>query len=249
MPDASKAMGRPITGSGGWLTGALIPLKKTVDVTVVNVSETVNSTFRRQADGVNYIVLSVDNSRNLLEKEILDCAPDIVHIFGTEYMNNLNVADICREKGIKYVISIQGIISVYAQHYLDGVDKKYCKVNPIVKLMKTIFAADSMAMGKMNFENHGTEETKTFSKCENVIGRTQWDKDCITAINPRTNYYHVNENLRNVFYTDEKWNWENCTKHTIFLGSAAYPIKGVHQILPSIANLKKKYPDLNSYQI
>ena len=75
------------------------------------------------------------------------------------------------------------------------------------------------------------------------IGRTKWDESQLAAFNPSAHYFHGEELLRSDFYTKE-WDLNKCTRHRIFISSAAYPIKGFHILLKAVAILKIKYPNI-----
>lgn len=46
---------------------------------------------------------------------------------------------------------------------------------------------------------------------KHVIGRTDWVRACIEAINPDIQYHFCNEILRDRFYEEAgSWKYENC---------------------------------------
>lgn len=79
-----------------------------------------------------------------------------------------------------------------------------------------------------------------------MIGRTDWDRECVKKINADARYYFCNETLRGEFYSGE-WSFEGCEKHSIFVGSCDYPVKGFHRLLSVLPELLKKYPDIKVY--
>ena len=76
-----------------------------------------------------------------------------------------------------------------------------------------------------------------------VIGRTEWDKTHISLINPDIEYYVGNETMRPLFYTN-RWAYEKCEPHTIFVTQGLVPYKGFHQMLKALAIVKKAFPDV-----
>ena len=249
MPEAAKAIGLTQTNFGGWLVGAAQLLKKQdVDLTIVTVSILTKRKTHVNVDGIEYYVLP---SRCDYQTEIWDIIqtvqPDLIHIHGTEYDFNTQLIHICSKHNIKSVVSLQGLMCACAEHYMDGIPSKYNQVNPFLRLMSKIYYADSIAMEQRRFAEQGKIEIEALKKVQNVIGRTTWDKEMALSINPNLTYFHVNESLRPEFYTGERWDYNKCEKHSIFISQASYPIKGLHMLLGILPKLIEEYPDLQVY--
>lgn len=250
MPAASEILGFKSSGGGGWLIGqASFLVKENVDLHIMTVSDKVSHKTTVSADGITYIILPVcDDIETSFREVITEVSPALVHIFGTEYEYNTRLIILCAQQNIKHVASLQGVMFDYAKHYKDGLPQnRFNKVNPILRFMKKVFMSDSIALGQQQFAAQGKKELAALRLCKNVIGRTHWDKALALEANPDIRYFHVNENLRDEFYNSEKWSWDNCTKHTILISQGFYPIKGFHQFLPALAEIKKLYPDVQVY--
>ncbi|MBQ7290383.1 MAG: glycosyltransferase [Clostridia bacterium] len=171
---------------------------------------------------------------------------DVIHIMGTEFFHSLAAFHAMNELGLngRTVISIQGLVSFCAKHYDYGVPKKYCYGFSIQEIYNGF---SSINKRKEEFEARGVFETRLLSECKNVIGRTNWDKRCTRLINPDIQYYHNGENLRSSFYSEERWNIENCEKYSIFVSQATYPLKGLHHVLSILPDIVKKYPETKLY--
>ena len=250
MPDAAKALGLKSTENGSWLLGqAPLLAEAGVDLHIVNVTSAVTEKKVIHANNITYILMpSSSYSISAVADTIAETAPDLVHVFGTEYRYNTDFLIYCAQNDIKHVVSLQSVVFDYAKHYKDGLpENKFNKVNPLLRFMKKVFMADSIALGQQQFEKQGKEEIKALKLAKNVIGRTHWDKALALETNPDIRYFHVNENLRDAFYEAEKWSWDNCNKHTIVISQGFYPIKGFHQFLPALAKIKELYPDVKVY--
>lgn len=59
-------------------------------------------------------------------QELLAFQPEVIHIWGSEYGHTLAMVRLCRELGLleHTVVSIQGLCSVYAPHYAEGVPEQ-----------------------------------------------------------------------------------------------------------------------------
>lgn len=165
--------------------------------------------------------------------------PDIIHIWGTEYPHSLEMVMAAQKLGCisKVVISLQGLCSEYEKVYEAGLPK----VLHSFKTLKEIIRKNDIRSCRKVFWIKGQNEIKALSMAKNVIGRTQWDKDCALKINDSLKYYKCNENLRRDFYSGEKWSIGNCIPQSVFVSQASYPIKGFHQLLKAAKILKKEY--------
>jgi len=141
----------------------------------------------------------------------------------------------------KYVISMQGLIGVYARYYYAGLTAK-----DIIKhiTIRDILRRDTVFHGKNNYTERGIYEQEYFKRTENVIGRTTWDHAHAKVINATATYHQCNEILRKSFYDAPKWDCNKKNKYSIFLSQASYPIKGLHQVLKAIALIAKKFPQI-----
>lgn len=245
MPAAAQAMGIKQPNVGGWLTGAEQALRGTdVKLSIMTVTNLVREEKTIQSDRTCYLLLPPKNTEMHFADVIRRIQPDVVHIFGTEYSYNTQLVHICRQLGVKHVVSLQGIMYQYAKHYDDGLPDRFKRVNPAVKLMRKLYYADSIALEKQRFVRQGELEIAALKEAGAVIGRTEWDRKSALSVNPELLYYHVNENLRDAFYTGECWQYLRCAPHTIFVSQAFYPIKGFHMLLKAMPALIRRYPDL-----
>lgn len=246
MPDAAKAIGFKQTNFGGWLVGAANMLKQEdIQLTIVTVSYLTKRTEHVNVNGIEYYVLpSGCDYRKEIWDIIQTVQPELIHIHGTEYEFNTQLIHLCKEHGIKSVVSLQGIMFVCAEHYMDGMPEKYNSVNPMRRILQILYYAEILAQTKEGFCLQGEKEKLALKEAEYVIGRTTWDRETALSVNPDLKYFHVNENLRPEFYTGETWSYDDCQKHMIFISQASYPIKGLHMLLPVLPELIQKYPDL-----
>lgn len=248
MPNAAKALGIAPTNAGGWLTGAAEGLQKEkIQLLVMTATGLVKEATRINDGVITYILVPAKGYETHFEAVICTEKPDLVHINGTEYAYNTYLIRLCDNLGLKHVVSLQGLVYQCAKHYDDGLPERYKKVNPLLKLMKKLYAADSIALEKKRFAEQGEREIEALKVAGAVIGRTAWDKASVLEINPELEYYHVNESLRDAFYTEETWQYCSCEKHSIFISQASYPIKGIHMLLSALPAIIQKYPDLKVY--
>lgn len=167
-----------------------------------------------------------------------DFKPDIVHIFGTEYPHTLAMVK-AFGKPEQILIGIQGLCSLYAKGYLEGIPEEIAKKATFRDWLKK----DDLIRQQKKFVRRGEYEIEALKGCANITGRTKWDKTAANTFQPNAEYYPMNETLRSNFY-GFNWNYETCKKHSIFVSQGDYPIKGFHYMLRALPLIRKVYPDV-----
>ena len=173
-------------------------------------------------------------------EELKQFSPDVIHIWGTEYGHTLAMVNAAEKAGLlnRCVISIQGLCSIYAGHYAEGVPFEVQRKATLRDLIRR----DNILQQQKKFALRGELEVKALQKVRHVIGRTDWDEACTRRINPDVRYHFCNETLRDAFY-EGQWSYETCRRHRIFAPSCLYPIKGFHYVMEAFAQVLKAYPD------
>lgn len=251
FPVLCKYIGIVPSVSGGWMEASAKNLIKNDQIklsvaTVYNGKEFVDIIL----DGVRYFLLPLKGKNNFKYHKELEyywrqikklSNPDLVHIHGTEFPHGLAYIHSCGNKNT--VISIQGLISVIAQHYTAGLTKTEVYSNIT---LRDILRLDSIFNQQKNFFHRGLYEKEYISSVRHIIGRTSWDKAHIWRINPKAIYHHCNETLRAEFYK-HVWNYSDCEKYSIFLSQGGYPIKGLHVLLDALDLVRTYYPATKLY--
>lgn len=172
---------------------------------------------------------------------IEDFKPDVIHVFGTEYGHTLAVCKACDDKQ-RLLVGIQGLCSVYARHYFDGLPGDVIEGTTLRDSLKK----DNIKEQQKKFEIRGDFEIEALKLTGNVTGRTDWDKYHTGEINPLAEYHFMNETLRSNFY-EGSWKYEDCEEYSIFVSQGDYPIKGLHILLEVLGEIKNKYPKVKVY--
>jgi glycosyltransferase involved in cell wall biosynthesis len=167
--------------------------------------------------------------------------PDIVHIHGSEYPHSLAYVKACGSSNV--VVSIQGLINIYAKYYLGGISEKEIKKH---RTIRDILRKDSLLQQQKKMENRGNYEIELLKNVQHIIGRTSWDLSNTWSINPKATYHFCNETLRPTFY-EKQWEFENCKKYSIFLSQAHYPIKGIQQLIQALPIVLEQFPQTKVY--
>ena len=166
--------------------------------------------------------------------------PDVIHIWGTEYAHSLAMMKAAEAEGLrdKCVISIQGLVSICASHFVEGIPAWLVRSSTFRDLVRR----DNLRRQIMRFSQRGVFEQQALKLSSHIIGRTEWDRACASQIAPEAAYHFCNETLRAPFY-DGAWTYDGCQKHRIFASSCVYPVKGFHYLLEAFVQVLERYPD------
>lgn len=254
LPKIAEQIGVKASVNEGWLVGMsenLLSGKFNISLTVACSQSVFAHTVTGHVSRYDYRAYYEKNKnvfdpnlKNEIVHIIKEIDPDVVHIMGTEYQHAYSIMCAIAECDLlcRTVVSIQGLVSVYAKHYAQMLDGK-------LKLKKTIrdlLKNEGMHKSYEELHRRGEYEEKTIKLCKHVIGRTDWDKACTTLLNPEAKYYFNNEVLRPEFYEGE-WTLKNCERRSIFFSQVTNPLKGFHDMLFALSIIKRKYPDVKLY--
>ena len=235
-----------LRASGGWMLGASEALLQHggVELYVATVSPKVSELTRLQGEKITYYLLPLGKGNQRINKEYepywkrvqTEVQPDVVHIHGTEYSQGYSYMTACGADNV--VISIQGLTSAYYYYYYGMTKCDIFRNLTVRDLLK-----GTVIKGQRDFKRRSKYEIAAIKLARHIIGRTSWDKARVWALNPDAQYHFCNETLRPEFYDGLKWDYDSCTKHSIFVSQASYPIKGLHQLLRAMPLILQHYPD------
>ena len=242
FPDVALKIGAPISYAGGWLLGASEELKKHSDISLVilSPSDCVDEITALEHGEIQYIVIPKHNyveSFNTIKNQL---KPSIVHVFGTEMPHTWDVFKIFSP--CEVVISIQGIVSEYAFYYYADLPNYVIKRKGIYEFI----TGDSLINQKSNFRKRGRKERNVIKEAKYIIGRTEWDHAVVQTINPNIIYLECNETLRSSFYRFQ-WNLIDVERYSIFISQGSYPIKGLHNAILGLIEIRKEFKDAKLY--
>ncbi len=251
-PEASILINEKPTFTGGWLTSAAIALseKRNVKLFISFPKKGINNIKFIQGKKIEYYSFPpveykesrlIENN-DYLGKVLEKVKPDLIHIFGTENAHSLSMVNTSKRKNIKALISIQGLVSIIARHYMAGLPINIQKKFTFRDLVKQ----DNLTQQQSKFFKRGTLEIEALKKTDYIEGRTNWDKACAAQINPNAKYYTCNHILRESFYKN-RWHINSCVKNSIFISQGYYPIKGLHFMLEAMPMILKRYPETKLY--
>ncbi|MEJ7560443.1 MAG: glycosyltransferase family 4 protein [Pedobacter sp.] len=246
FPDVCNSLGIAIPAVGGWMYASALGLMQTnpeIRLTVVALYGGKTVVQITDYDISYYLVPNNGENQHynpMLEDYFINIynsvKPDIVHIHGSEYPHSLAWVKACGNLNV--VVSIQGLVSVYAEFFLGGIPEKIIKKHITIR---DILRSDSLFQQQTRMRERGLYERQLIKSSGYIIGRTSWDKSHSLAINPNISYHFCNETLRPMFYK-KKWDFDECLEFSIFLSQAHYPIKGIQQIIKALPIILRRFP-------
>ena len=248
----AKHLGKPTVPIGGWLSGMFDMLLSDQTNKIIVCFPDSYIYDGKIDDQIKYYSFYKPSQRyersteNRIVEILIKETPDVIHIHGTEFPHCLATINAAKKQGFLKctVISIQGIISFYAEHFFANLPKKVIYGHTIKELIKK----DNVYNQKKAFQKKGVYEIESIKNCKYIIGRTNWDKSCAKSYSSNVTYFHCDEILREEFYLFENgWKYDQCEKHSIFVSQSGYPIKGFHYVIKALKLLRNKYPDAVLY--
>ena len=255
IPALCERAGLPVQVKEGWIDGLYNSIMELVKEKSLDLKLSIafpqfarKETIEGELDGNSFYGFYKEedkpykyneNVEERLRQIVSRVNPDVVHIAGTEYDH---AAAMVRAFGKpeRTVVSIQGLTSVYARHYMADlpISVRYGFT------FRDILKVDNLFFDRKKYYKRGALEKETIRGAANVIGRTDWDNICTRLINPDSKYYYCSEILRSCFYDKSRWSLDGCDRHTIFVSQGYYPIKGLHYMLEALDDIRKFYPDV-----
>ena len=251
FPPLCEYLGEQAPAHCGWMyASAKAMLKEIPEVSLGVIVYSYGDAYEKyEIEGVTYYLVPTGRIDRTSKKQIAACrqaitdfAPDLIHIHGTEYPYGLSYI---RANGASnVVVSIQGLISVISRYALGQISpsemKKY-------RTLYDLFRSPILQL-PLKMQKQGQYEFEYINSVNDIIGRTEWDRSHIWAINRKCNYHFCNEILRPTFYDESiRWNIQKCEKHSIFVTQAYRPIKGIHKLLEALPLVTREFPDAKVY--
>ena len=253
LPEFAPFVAGDYSLGGSWIGPLFYSLAEQENIQLGIASPVVNgASLKKQIGKIQYfsipIVASANSGRMSLHtvrhyaKVVEAFEPDLIHIHGVEKNFGLLTKYISSE--VPVVCSIQGIINAYYDSLkLSAVSFDKLRFKSIKTLLGIGGGIQSTAA---RWQKYRLIEKEIIAINKYFIGRTEWDQSQILAMNPSALYFHGEELLRADFYS-KKWDLDKCERHSIFMSSGAYSIKGLHHVIQAMSLLVKKYPNLKLY--
>lgn len=258
LPIIANDMNGAVSNGGGWLSGVADAIRSDCEkeLTIVfPIDNSKGNLISGRVEELDYFGIPVDKFSSKFDEKIVrqyaeiieKIAPDCIHIWGTEYLHSYYAMAASKKCGLEKntVVSIQGLVSVYAKHFISGIPENIAKRKTIGDIIQKSHRT-GIWEGKTEFEKRGIYEEKTLQLARHIIGRTDWDRACSYIVNPSAEYHFCNETLRNSFY-ENQWSLNEAEKYSIFVSQAGYSVKGFHYMIEALEIIKRFFPKAKLY--
>lgn len=157
--------------------------------------------------------------------------PDIVHVHGTESVFG---AVATSSAAAPCVISLQGLLQQYERVFFAG-----RTAGEIARLLACgeFVKGRGIVHGYLRMHAMARREAEVMRRGRWFIGRTDWDRASLAAVNPEAAYFHCDEIMRREFYASD---WSATEHHgaRLYSTSGASLFKGTETLLEAAAILR-----------
>lgn len=191
----------------------------------------------------NIISWIISNWKNKIEhkeeigplKAILeDFQPDVIHIFGTESW----LCHVVEMTDKPCVVHLQGLLLPCLNAFIPvGISKYDLMKYNWIEFIKGI----SLWHNKRVFDKKSKREYKFFKEISYFMGRTIWDKSISGFLSSKSTYFHVDEVLRDKFYTAFPWRYNKANRVLITSTLSDTLYKGLDLVIKTAALLIKEH--------
>jgi glycosyltransferase involved in cell wall biosynthesis len=183
---------------------------------------------------------SLDRSLRIYSDLVSQWKPDMVHIHGTEAAYGLLTA----RNLVKCpaLISLQGLLGPYSEWYRFFGNSSFIDILRMHRWME-ILAMRGQWSGFRRIRKMAIREREIITGNRFFMGRTDWDRAYIRALNPAAQYFHGGELLREPFWCG-RWKLGEARRHRIVFTNAGHPRKGTEILLDAVKLLQPYFPDI-----
>ena len=244
MPELAKYLGRDVSVFGGWLLGAMQAVCEQGNELVVCTTENRLDVQCYSISNVRYYLVpsgTVDKMGDHFHSILQQETPDIVHIYGTEFVQSWAMAK--HSNVARTIVTIQGALKYYERAVYAGLPEHLCRDTVLHKFLRKIHkGGKSIELQRISFAERMKYEELVIKHLKYVNGGSEWGNAVARSINPDCTTLDCGLILRDSFYSDEKWSVDRCEPHSIYV-LYSYPIKGFHLFLEALPMILHEYPD------
>jgi len=237
-------------GPASWVESLLqaVSSRETLDLAIASPSPT--ATLHFTEDRVTYYAMPVaepgsrlgravsgwrhsitpPNTEEACRDVIEHFKPDVIHVQGTENPFGL----IGPDAGAPVVVSLQGLLTMVERYLFCG---QTAQETVRLAFRREFVLGRGGIHGYWRGVKMAARERNTLRLNRRFIGRTEWDRAVLWAVNPTATYYHCDEVLRPPFY-EAKWRPRSPESRTIFCTSSAVPLKGADCLIEALGLLR-----------
>lgn len=247
---AAEKLGYSATDSGKWIKSteqkikAAIPELEIVYVVMGNISRTVCD----EKDKITVIELGKEIKKTrgkktasveiqVWKKLISEVKPELIHIWGTEYSNFLDVINAFDD--IPCIVTVQGVMSAISKYVSGNISfGEIIKEGPLA-----LPSAIKYYLEIRNKRKQADIEKEIIAKSDCLLVDNDWVRYFCNSVSNGLNYCYFPLPVSGE-YASVKWDINNIRKNTLFSVAASSDMKGLHMLLKAVSMVKKDIPDI-----
>ena len=243
FPGAAALLGREVMNKGWWMVSLADRLAKEPGITLTVATETdlVRQEVAGDAAGIRYVMLPapwrakhrralgilgwdslVRQCEDLVSRE----KPDVVVFHGTE----LGYGLVTPRLKVPALVSLQGILNPYHPHYWGELKGSWRR-----------WLHPSAMLGDFFYRRRMPNERTIIATNRLFLGRTEWDKAHMRAINPTGAYFHEDRVLRPIFLSSA-WNLAAAERGRVYTTTTPAFLKGTSCLVEAMALVRQTHP-------
>lgn len=210
-----------------------------------------NTIIKETIDGIDYFALpnnlpgllkDTKKIRAIYRAFLKENRPDIVNIFGTEFLHSRIIYELSQELGIPCVFFIQGLLSEISIYSCADLSQK---VRRKYITLRDIYRRELLTHESKSFSIEAKNEISVLKNPINYIYENDWCKSVCCFFNKKSKGYKINLPIDFEIFSEQRKKVVVERRDPILICNASgYPLKGLHIILLSISILKEKYPNI-----
>ena len=239
--------------SGGWMEGLRAALERyepAIELVVASWGTTPHAPIRQ--GNSRYVSIHAGERRGRLagfasgwrhgavppgavadcRRIIAEAAPDLIHVHGSETFLGLALEG----TDVPAVVSLQGIASVYVEHWFDGL-----RAGDFARLLAdpALLHGYGVYHDYLRYRSRARCEARVLAACGDYMGRTEWDRVVVESLRPGARYHHGGEILDDVFY-ETAWDPATDGSPVVYCTSGSRPVKGLETLLDAVEILRAR---------
>lgn len=250
-PIGSSAMvlGYSMASSGTWVSSAESILKERIDNLCVDYAVMGYQTRRVMNSDLSSATyeLAVKKKRGhrarikdqvLWKNVIEESHPDLIHIWGTEFSNFLDVMDVAGD--IPCIVTLQGMVGAIAIYSKTDIPvKTMLKGQGLIAVPAYIRALQKSG----DIVKQVRYEKEILSRASAVLIDNEWAAAFCRSVAYGVNCCYFPLPINHAF-SKRKWSAASCKRNTVFTIAPSTPMKGLHKLVEALDVVKKTIPDV-----
>lgn len=236
-----------IKSTASWLQPMAEGIVQSGKAEIINVTTSKTRNLCNEVGGIKQYVVKSSASGSIAPKSLRETIydiiniehPDLIHVWGCESFWLSIVTDMKLE--CPYILDIQGLLFSYADFYYGNF--KTLDIIKSIRLKEVLMPWRTLWGKQREFLRRGKIEVSLLKKVKFISFQSEWVKNQLMFVNPSAIYLPTKIMLRSSFVNSIQWiKPQNNEAPIIFTtASGAIPYKGIDVAIKAVAELKKKY--------